>query len=289
MSFLEAYLNTINNVEVKQTVSETAAKFLQEVLSSFNFQSRINGLLLGEVQSGKTGQMFGIVAQAADEGFDVFVILTTDNNRLQTQTFERASLGLMSGMEVCNETDTRRFNLNRRLTTRKPVVIVLKKNSKILKKWRNELLNSEYLKDKNVMIIDDEADAASLNTRINQDDISVINEHISAIRTAGASCIYLQVTATPQAVLLQTEESDYKPSFVIYFKPGSAYLGGDFFFSRPEPYCIIETSDDEMASVIDPDSEDDARLKQAVLNFLVVCAHFKLSGIESTLKQQNCS
>jgi hypothetical protein len=94
------------------------------------------------------------------------------------------------------------------------------------------------------------------------------------------SCIYLQVTATPQAVLLQTEKSDYKPSFVIYFKPGSDYLGGDFFFSRPEPYCIIETGNEAMASVIDPDSEDDPWLKRAVLNFLVVCAHSKLTDIE---------
>jgi hypothetical protein len=67
---------------------------------------------------------------------------------------------------------------------------------------------------------------------------------------------------------------------VIYFKPGSVYLGVDFFFSRPEPYCIIETGDDEISSAINPDSEDDTWLKRAVLNFLVVCAHYNLTDIE---------
>jgi hypothetical protein len=56
------------------------------------------------------------------------------------------------------------------------------------------------------------------------------------------------------------------------------YLGGDFFFSRPEPYCIIETDEQEMQSVTDPESTDDFWLNRAILNFLVVCAQFRLTG-----------
>ncbi|MDR2345953.1 MAG: Z1 domain-containing protein [Planctomycetaceae bacterium] len=277
MTFLKSYLNTIKIDEVKQIVKETADEFSRQVLDEFDFQSRINGLLLGEVQSGKTGQMLGIIAESADKGVDVFIVLTTDNNRLQKQTYKRALDGLMDAMCVCSEDGTVPFQINK---MRQPVVIVLKKNTTVLKKWRNELLATNYLKDRVIMIIDDEADAASLNTRINQDDISVINQHINDIRSNGHSCIYLQVTATPQAVLLQTEESAYKPSFVIYFRPGKTYLGGDFFFSKPEPYCIIEIDSTEMVSVIDPDSEIDSWLNQAILNFLVVCAHCKLTGID---------
>lgn len=47
------------------------------------------GLLFGNVQSGKTGQMFGVISKAADLGFSVFLLLTTDNIVLQQQTIDR--------------------------------------------------------------------------------------------------------------------------------------------------------------------------------------------------------
>jgi hypothetical protein len=81
-------------------------------------------------------------------------------------------------------------------------------------------------------LLDDEADAASLNAKVNQNEITAINQHIRDIRSSCSSCIYLQVTATPQAVLLQADDSEFKPSFVIYFEPGKSYLGGDFFFFK---------------------------------------------------------
>jgi hypothetical protein len=64
-------------------------------------------------------------------------------------------------------------------------------------------LSTSALKGRPVFIVDDEADATNLNTKVNQKDFSAINRHIKAIRNDGSSCIYLQVTATPQAVLLQ--------------------------------------------------------------------------------------
>ena len=273
MSYLDEYIETIKFNETKQTVKDVTSELFEKHLSNFDYRSNINGLLLGEVQSGKTGQMFGVIASAADRDFQIFLILTTDNRRLQNQTFTRA-LDSFPNFCVCDESDSLRFKMNK---MRNPVIIVLKKNTSILKKWRNELVNSGLLDGRPLFIIDDEADAASLNTKVNQSEISKINGHISDIRKSANSCVYLQVTATPQAVLLQTEESDFKPQFVVYFKPGKAYLGGDFFFSKPESYCIQYVDTEEMKDIKDPSADISEGLAKAILNFLIVCAHIKLS------------
>lgn len=157
------------------------------------------------------------------------------------------------------------------------IYYLLRKNSTVLRKWRNYLVNSGFLTGRTLFLLDDEADAASLNAKVNQDEVTAINQHIRDIRNSYSSCIYLQVTATPQAVLLQTDDSEFKPSFVIYFKPGKSYLGGDFFFSKPEPYCIIETDDNIIQSTIDPNA-DTYWLNRAILNFLVVVAQFKITN-----------
>lgn len=80
--------------------------------------------------------------------------------------------------------------------------------------------------------IDDEADAASLNTLVNKGQQSSINKYLDSIKNGASSSIYLQVTGTPQAIFLQTMASGWHPFFTHYFEPGSAYLGGDFFFPK---------------------------------------------------------
>ena len=272
MTNLNDYLNTIKFNDTKQTILSVTSNLFEQQLTSFDYQSQLNGLLLGDVQSGKTGQMFGIIAAAVDKRFELFLVLTTDNTRLQQQTFKRA-LESFPRFCVCGESDNIRFTMNK---MRIPVVIILKKNSSVLKKWRNYLLNSEYLTGRTLFLIDDEADAASLNGKVNQNEFTAINQHIKDIRSTCASCIYLQVTATPQAVLLQTDDSEFKPMFVIYFEPGKSYLGGDFFFSKPEPYCIIETDDNMIHATIDPNA-DTYWLNRSILNYLIVAAQFKLT------------
>ena len=83
-----------------------------------------------------------------------------------------------------------------------------------------------------LFIIDDEADAASLNTLVNKNNKSSINRYLDEIKARSACSIYLQVTGTPQALLLQTMSSGWHPYFTYYFRPGKGYLGGDFFFPQ---------------------------------------------------------
>jgi hypothetical protein len=86
------------------------------------------------------------------------------------------------------------------------------------------------------------------------------------------------VTGTPQAILLQTIKSGWKPRFVYYFKPGKGYMGGDFFFGDEEHRHIIFTDDQEADDVLQDDEFPENGLKTALLYHLVASAQLFLEG-----------
>lgn len=238
MQYLKTYLDKITsrgNAGLAESISSTAEEVGNRYLKNFSFTTNEIGLLLGNVQSGKTGQMFGIMCKATDLGFPVFVLLTTDNVVLQQQTLDRVKADL-EGYCICGENDARIFADN---SLMQPTIVVLKKNARILKLWANIFSSTGFMKGNPLFIIDDEADAASLNTLVNRNRQSSINKYLDSIRNGAASSLYLQVTGTPQAIFLQTKESGWHPLFTHYFKPGKAYLGGDFFFPKAgKPDCV---------------------------------------------------
>lgn len=238
MTYLRNYLNKIinrGNPKLAESIKKTSQDVGDEYLKTFSFTEHEIGLLFGNIQSGKTGQMFGILCRAADLGFPVFLLLTTDNVVLQQQTLDRVKSDL-DGFCICGENDAGLFTNNSLI---EPTIIVLKKNARILKSWANILNATDFMKGNPLFIIDDEADAASLNTFINNNQQSSINRYLESIKNGASSSLYLQVTGTPQALFLQTKSSGWHPYFTYYFQPGSAYLGGDFFFpSSGKPDCI---------------------------------------------------
>ncbi len=238
MQYLKSYIEKIaqrGNVGLAESISNTAEDVGNRYLKNFSFTSHEIGLLFGNVQSGKTGQMFGIICKATDLGFPVFVLLTTDNVVLQQQTLERVKADL-DGYCICGENDAGIFAAN---SLMEPTIVVIKKNARILKLWANIFNSTGFMRGNPLFIIDDEADAASLNTLVNKNRQSSVNKYLASIRNGAASSLYLQVTGTPQAIFLQTFASGWHPLFTHYFKPGKSYLGGDFFFSKTgKPDCI---------------------------------------------------
>ena len=233
MPYLKNYLDKIierGNTGLAESISATAEDVGNNYLKKFSFTSHEIGLLFGNVQSGKTGQMFGIMCKATDLGFPVFVLLTTDNVVLQQQTLDRVKSDL-DGYCICGENDARLFADNSLML---PTIVVLKKNARILKLWANIFNSTGFMRGNPLFIVDDEADAASLNTLVNKNRQSSINKYLGSIRDGAASSLYLQVTGTPQAIFLQTVGSGWHPLFTHYFKPGKGYLGGDFFFPKSE-------------------------------------------------------
>lgn len=266
MKYLDSYLQTIldrGNPQLAESIRKTVNDVGPAYLEKFSFFDHEIGLLFGNVQSGKTGQMFGIISAATDLGFPMFIILTTDNVILQQQTIARVRADL-KGYCVCDEYDTDIFARNSLMT---PTIVVLKKNVRTLMQWTNILASTGFMKGNPLFIIDDEADAASLNTLVNRNRESSINRYLSEIRTKAGSSIYLQVTGTPQSILLQTMASGWHPYFTYYFRPGTGYLGGDFFFPKDEAAQCIAFTD----NIENP-------LKSAIIHHLVASGQVLISN-----------
>ena len=114
MPYRKKYLQTITdrgNPQLAESIAKTAEDVGNKHIKNFSFSSHEIGLLFGNVQSGKTGQMFGIMCKAADLGFPAFVLLTTDNVVLQEQTLERVRSDLQ-GFCICGENDSGLFIQN---------------------------------------------------------------------------------------------------------------------------------------------------------------------------------
>lgn len=189
-----------------------------------------DGLLYGLIQSGKTSILTVSAAMAADNGFDVLLVLTTDNDPLYDQTLDRirAALGGITVLGKKDWKDPLRFGKQVRT---KPFAIVCSKNGSMLKSLL-EAFQTAKAKGLSVFIIDDEADQASLNTFANKQDgrVSTVNKVITEFRNYFPVNTYLQVTATPQALFLQRPDHRYRPSFTVVTEPGSSYVGGEAFF-----------------------------------------------------------
>lgn len=277
MNYLETYLLKITssgNPSLAAAVRKTADDIVPQYISDFSYQEHVTSLVFGDVQSGKTSHIFGLMCAAADEGFCNFLLLTTDNIVLQEQTQQRAQSDLL-GFCICGETDHIKFTNN---NNRKPCVIVLKKNSSVLRKWKDTIAASGLCIGNPLFIVDDEADAASLNTKVNQHDQSIINRTLEAIKYISSSSIYLEVTGTPQALLLQTEVSGWKPYFIYYFKPGDKYLGGNFFFGPDKPPQVKLTDIHEAEDIMKEDELPENKLKTAVISHLLTASYLLKTG-----------
>lgn len=198
--------------------------------TSTHSQHSTDGLLYGLIQSGKTSIITVAAGLAADNGFQCIVILTSDIDLLYEQTLERVKKALR-GLAVLGKQDWRdadRFNGHLRTP---PFVVVCSKNSNKLNSLLESFRNARA-GNLSALIIDDEADQASLNTYTNKGtgQISRINNVISNLRDFFRVNTYLQVTATPQALFLQRPEHSYRPSFTVLSSPGSGYVGGEAFF-----------------------------------------------------------
>lgn len=277
MNYLENYLERINargNQALAEAINKTVNDVVPKYVSNFSFREHVVSLLVGDVQSGKTSHMFGVMCAAADEGFVNFILLTTDNILLQQQTFKRAQKDL-SDFCICDENDYLSFVQN---NMKKPAVIILKKNSRILKQWKNNLSSTNFVAGNPLFIVDDEADAASLNTQVNRNKQSTINKHLEDIKKTTTSSIYMEVTGTPQSIFLQSVRSGWKPYFTYYFRPGKGYMGGDFFFPQDVPPYVILTDNDEATEILNDDEFPENGLKTALITHLITSAHIILSG-----------
>jgi hypothetical protein len=197
-----------------------------------------DGLLYGLIQSGKTSILTLTSAMAVDNGFDCILVLTTDNDPLYEQTKERvrAALGGLNVLGKSDWKDPKRFKTR---VDNSPFAIVCSKNGNMVTSLLNAFKTANS-KNLSILIVDDEADQASLDTNTAKKakagkgtvKVSTINNVITKFREYFPVNTYLQVTATPQALFLQRPNHRYRPSFTVLAEPGKDYVGGESFFGK---------------------------------------------------------
>lgn len=294
------------------------------------------GLVVGQVQSGKTANYTGLVCKAADTGFNLIIVLAGIHNNLRSQTqlrldegflgfdtqFERANtkettkigVGLIPGFDdaiansyttnaekgdfTSRSANTAGFNFN----APQPALLVVKKNASVLKRlntWLNTHAENGKINNKSLLMIDDEADNASINTNASGDEPTTINKHICSILTKFNRSAYVGYTATPFAnIFIPLDDSNLFPrDFIINLPAPSTYIGPDKVFgtsivpddSNDELLPIVTSVNDFHNFVPNKHKKDDAKpslnempesLRLAIKCFIVTCAIRILRGQE---------
>lgn len=228
---LREYLQREENISLQdfENILRDATEILQRCINPGQVSST-QGLIYGHIQSGKTAVIITTLALAADNGYRNFIVMTSDLNDIYNQTLERIQRSL-DGFEVLGKRAFQRYTGN----PVTPLVLVSSKNTRVLSRVL-ALVQRLSWQSQTTLIIDDEADQASLDTNVNDPNrpASSINREITNLRQTLASYSYLQTTATPQALLLQNRSSPFKPNFVVPTTPGTGYIGGSHFFNTEE-------------------------------------------------------
>ncbi len=255
------------------------------------------GLVVGHVQSGKTGNFIGLANKAMDVGYKIILVLTGmySDLRMQTQKrFDKGAIGKITDPDAINsgkaigvgkynghpniinltsssmsgDFGSLLVNVGGVLTSPSPTIIVCKKNTSILsnivKKFAQaaSVASDGYPLVENIplLVIDDEADSASINTQYNKQAITEINGKIRTILSLFSKRAYVGYTATPYAnIFIDPEQTrldrPYKEidgkryrlckddlfpkNFIINLSAPNNYIGANVLFGIPTRYDDI--------------------------------------------------
>lgn len=274
-------------LETLDQVTDNIVGLLEDPLKDDEWDRR--GMVVGHVQSGKTANYTGLICKAADAGYKLIIVIAGVHNNLRSQTQARIDEGFIgrdtgkglaldgqdnrigvglfdSTRKPASFTNTMRdFNKQQASTVgvsigdlKTPAILVIKKNSSTLA----NLIS--WLKDNNakrgggkigdpVLLIDDEADNASINTAKNPTEVTRINGQIrSLLELFGRKC-YIGYTATPFANIFIDPETDdqmlgadlFPRDFIVSLDPPDNYFGASKVFLDSSDAIIRSISDNE--------------------------------------------
>jgi hypothetical protein len=312
------------------------------------------GMVVGHVQSGKTSNYVGLINKATDAGYKVIIVIAGTISSLRRQTQERIDSGYI-GRSSSDYLTKKEYNVvgvgkykvkteiypltssyylkgdegdfNQKARTpigTNPVVFVIKKNKGILEKLIDWIAKDSNIRDVNgtpklfdvpVLVIDDEADAASVNTSKSIDDIKTINKLIRTLLNLFNQNTFIGYTATPYANLFISQEHNeeattivknkkykigedlFPRDFIINIKAPPNYIGAAkiFGFENPngkenEPLDIFRAIDDydpPFFKTINKNNKEDLpdylpkSLEKAIKSFILTCAIRRLRGQEN--------
>lgn len=284
------------------------------------------GLCIGDVQSGKTSTYIGLINKAADAHYRVIILLTGTIEKLRRQTQQRIDEGFIgldsyaftlekgrvqvgvgaidattSGWAVTSTSSdfnaaTAKKVVGQLSNISAPVIFVLKKNKSVLEKLEHWLrfynINPVTKKiDLPMLLIDDEADNASVNTKA--DDVTAINKGIRKLLALFDRANYVGFTATPYANVFIDPDSEeemlkhdlFPRDFIYALEAPDSYIGARSIFGEDAQYgYMLESNDDcEYALPIAHKKEDALQfipesLKEALAAFFIANAVRDLRG-----------
>ncbi len=248
------------NENIPQDGIENMKKVAGDLLNALGDDQNKSGLLYGRVQSGKTNNMIMCMAHLIDSGrFKLFIVLTSDNTSLYDQTMSRISSGLISIGVVGYKDITKGNESVESIKTRlghSGAVIVCTKNAKNLSKL-NDFLENLGITEIGTVILDDEADFGSLNSKQNKNEESAVYSLIKTLRGIIPDTRFIEVTATPQANLLQKPVEQIHPDFIIQIPPGKGYIGGLRLYDLEHEEIVSEHHREIPASEVESITEAD--------------------------------
>lgn len=285
------------------------------------------GLVIGHVQSGKTANYIGLIAKAADAGYRFIIVIAGIHNNLRTQTQERIDAGFIGrdsetrqliGVGEVNPSrsmpttvTTKSSDFNKALGRRFNVelkslmgtfIIVIKKNVSTLRslyEWLSQVnvsTGAGKITDIPMLLIDDEADNASVNTNREDVDPTRINREIRRILSLFRKSSFVGYTATPFAnIFIDPDDEDdefgkdlFPEHFIYCLDAPSNYFGADKLFRSDESESPFIRIIDDAQPLIPLQHKKDLRidelpgtLKRAILTFILARAIRNIRGQSS--------
>lgn len=270
----------------RNTVCNEACDILSKCIPA-NQHGCITNLAVGYVQSGKTMSFTTLTALAADNGYKIIIYLTGTKNNLQGQTSARLrkDLGLddasvMRYRVIDDLSDSRSFRMFLAHSGIVLLIPILKHHKHIgdLATLCEDTQNKSLIADKGVLIIDDEADQASLNTFARKnarredwetEELSSTYASIIRLKKALPNHSYVQYTATPQSLLLIDTDDVLSPKYHTVLTPGGGYIGGRFFFQANKRHHIRIIPEEEVETKRNPITRCPNSLDKALRQFIL--------------------
>ncbi len=266
---------------VVQSLSDVGARILghlQDPLSEGEWDRR--GLVIGHVQSGKTANYMGLIAKAADAGYKFIIVIAGIHNNLRKQTQERidegfvgrlsdpenrapVGVGLAKGYPHPATLTNIYDDFNKKTAAQsgwklndfsKPIILVIKKNVRTLNAlhtWLSEMnVQGGRIADVPMLMIDDEADSASINTNKEDLDPTKTNAMIRKVLGLFMKSCYVGYTATPFANIFinpdsydeDVREELFPRDFIYCLDAPNTYFG-------PEKVFLDDTTS---ATILEP-------------------------------------
>lgn len=248
---------------------------------------RRRGLAIGEVQSGKTATYISLLAKAIDYGYKVLVVIGGHTEDLRRQTQRRLDSDL-TGIDSSYLADNISSNdiahvgigkidkklplsINVLTTTQSdfsaqskragqvalgagiPTLFVVKKNKSVLNNLAQYLSKAmpQGADQPPLLLIDDEADWASINTN-DESNVTAVNAAIRKLLEKSARNSYVGITATPFANIFindEIEEDLFPRDFIQVLESPSNYRGVNTYFGRDDNPALVEDVEDTLAAL----------------------------------------